>query len=305
MTRLVATCAAAAAAAAGCGGEDSDPATGAAPTDLTVRFEHPHKPELSYRCSPRPDAGPERCDPLTLAQIRGALRKRSRRDVACTEIYGGPQRATLTGTLRGKRISATFTRADGCAIAAYDALLRAFGTDTRAGTAADEGDVAVPEHDASPPAARIVLFAERGGPALGQAAQPPGGSSPPVVKLRAPRLLGTTFGLDRDGGIARVRVSVTERITCRAPGGRLFERRRVRYFPPPQIERIRSTPGALLPATAMRSVPLALGRRRCGPRARVDRVHGELWGEAINGSGLESVTPHIPFVFDARRGSGR
>ena len=28
-------------------------------------------------------------------------------------------------------------------------------------------------------------------------------------------------------------------------------------------------------------------------------VHGELWGEAINGSGLEAVTPHLKFVYEA------
>jgi hypothetical protein len=33
----------------------------------------------------------------------------------------------VTGTLRGERVSARFTRVDGCAIAAYDALLRALG----------------------------------------------------------------------------------------------------------------------------------------------------------------------------------
>jgi hypothetical protein len=28
-------------------------------------------------------------------------------------------------------------------------------------------------------------------------------------------------------------------------------------------------------------------------------VRGELWGEAINGSGLEAVTPHLQFVYEA------
>jgi hypothetical protein len=43
-------------------------------------------------------------------------------DTACTEIFGGPQRAEITGTLGGKRVDATFTRANGCEIERWDAL---------------------------------------------------------------------------------------------------------------------------------------------------------------------------------------
>jgi len=34
--------------------------------------------------------------------------------VACTQIYGGPQVALVTGTLSGRRIWARFARRDGC-----------------------------------------------------------------------------------------------------------------------------------------------------------------------------------------------
>jgi hypothetical protein len=37
-------------------------------------------------------------------------------DIVCTEIYGGPQRARVVGTVAGKRIWATFTRTNGCEI---------------------------------------------------------------------------------------------------------------------------------------------------------------------------------------------
>jgi hypothetical protein len=93
-----------------------------------------------------------------------------------------------------------------------------------------------------------------------------------------------------------VRVSIRELIDCRTPDGRESERPRIRYFPPPQIERIRSNPGARLPTTATRTLPLALAGDRCG-RAEPVAVHGELWGEAINGSGLEAVTPHLRFTW--------
>lgn len=38
------------------------------------------------------------------------------RNVACTEIYGGPQVAEVRGTFNGRRINARFTRVDGCQI---------------------------------------------------------------------------------------------------------------------------------------------------------------------------------------------
>jgi Subtilisin inhibitor-like len=36
--------------------------------------------------------------------------------VVCTEIYGGPQRARIMGTVNGRRIWATFARTNGCEI---------------------------------------------------------------------------------------------------------------------------------------------------------------------------------------------
>jgi len=39
---------------------------------------------------------------------------------ACTMIYGGPQRAIVTGTLDGQRVWASFRRRDGCEIARWN-----------------------------------------------------------------------------------------------------------------------------------------------------------------------------------------
>jgi Subtilisin inhibitor-like len=38
------------------------------------------------------------------------------KNIVCTEIYGGPQRARVVGTVGGKRIWATFSRTNGCNI---------------------------------------------------------------------------------------------------------------------------------------------------------------------------------------------
>jgi Subtilisin inhibitor-like len=41
-------------------------------------------------------------------------------NVACTEIYGGPQVAEVRGTFNGRSIKARFTRANGCEIDRWD-----------------------------------------------------------------------------------------------------------------------------------------------------------------------------------------
>jgi hypothetical protein len=41
-------------------------------------------------------------------------------NIACIEIYGGPQVARVTGTFRGRRVWATFRRTDGCEIARWN-----------------------------------------------------------------------------------------------------------------------------------------------------------------------------------------
>jgi hypothetical protein len=167
---------------------------------------------------------------------------------------------------------------------------------TQAGHGADPGRVAVPDRDPSPPTATVALARADGG-TLAEASQPPAGTAPRAVTLEQPVLRGTTTGRDPNGGVARARVSIREEIECQK-GERAYRRLRTRYFPPPQVERIRSNPGARLPTTATRSVPLRLSEARCGA-GRLTAVHGELWGEAINGSGLEAVTPHLEFVYEA------
>ena len=52
-----------------------------------------------------------------------ALRADLAEDVVCTEIYGGPQRARVIGTVDGKRVWANFTRTNGCQIGRWDRAL--------------------------------------------------------------------------------------------------------------------------------------------------------------------------------------
>ena len=45
-----------------------------------------------------------------------------RKDVACTQIYGGPQKATISGTWQGQRVRSSFSRVNGCEISRWDQL---------------------------------------------------------------------------------------------------------------------------------------------------------------------------------------
>lgn len=44
-------------------------------------------------------------------------------DMMCTEIYGGPQTARVTGQWEGEEVDAEFSRTNGCEIARWDAAL--------------------------------------------------------------------------------------------------------------------------------------------------------------------------------------
>jgi hypothetical protein len=125
---------------AGCGGEDgggggaappggpAGPGSGGAATPrrgteltVTVRPRGPGGPvrERRVACERLGPAAPEpECRRLTgltasrLAPVPDG--------VACTQIYGGPATARVTGTIRGRRVDARFSREDGCEIARWE-----------------------------------------------------------------------------------------------------------------------------------------------------------------------------------------
>ena len=47
---------------------------------------------------------------------------------ACTQQYGGPQKATVTGVVDGVAVDASFARTDGCEISAWEAAKDVLGT---------------------------------------------------------------------------------------------------------------------------------------------------------------------------------
>jgi hypothetical protein len=52
-------------------------------------------------------------------------RLRPEPDEVCTQIYGGPERIVVTGTVDGEPVRAEVTRQNGCEIARYDLLAEA------------------------------------------------------------------------------------------------------------------------------------------------------------------------------------
>jgi hypothetical protein len=110
-----------AALVAGCGEDDEPAATPAASlADLTVEVE-PGGKRATVQCDVSDDC-PEidALDPKVFEPTPG--------DMACTQQYGGPETATVTGTFKGEQVDATFSRENGCEIARWEdarALLEA------------------------------------------------------------------------------------------------------------------------------------------------------------------------------------
>lgn len=66
------------------------------------------------------------CLALNDLEVRTRLLTDDHLDRMCTEQYGGPQVATVTGTLDDEPVDAAIDRANGCGIDDWDRLLTAF-----------------------------------------------------------------------------------------------------------------------------------------------------------------------------------
>lgn len=58
----------------------------------------------------------------TIAKLKPSEFAATPSDTACTQIYGGPETATVRGTLNGASVNANFKRTDGCEIARWKAV---------------------------------------------------------------------------------------------------------------------------------------------------------------------------------------
>jgi hypothetical protein len=115
--RRIAPALIAAALLAGCGGEEATTPRSAGLANLTIRVDEdgakgaPAR-ELQLTCDKPADSAA--CK--TAAELTRADLAPTPGDQACTQIFGGPETATITGTLRGDSVDARFSRSDGCEI---------------------------------------------------------------------------------------------------------------------------------------------------------------------------------------------
>jgi hypothetical protein len=120
----------AAAPLAACGADDSETDDAGAPTNdgetslkisVDTDADGPGEPfEATLEC---PGAGTSQVACAEIAKLPDDPAAPVPADQPCTEIYGGPDVMTITGTLDGEEIDATFTRANGCEIERYDRFL--------------------------------------------------------------------------------------------------------------------------------------------------------------------------------------
>lgn len=119
------------ASAAACGSNDANvrPQNGASTratgTDLTVSVtvKPGAKPrEWTLRCDPTGGDHPaaaKACAALSKAKspFRPTPKKRM-----CTQIYGGPEKASISGTWHGMKVDASYSRKNGCEISRWNAI---------------------------------------------------------------------------------------------------------------------------------------------------------------------------------------
>jgi hypothetical protein len=100
-------------------------------TLLTIRVDSgPGTTARTYTltCDPAGGTHPDAAAACKALAARSDPFAKTPTGVACTEIYGGPQRATITGTYRGRAVDAAFSRTDGCEIARWEALVTVLRT---------------------------------------------------------------------------------------------------------------------------------------------------------------------------------
>ena len=124
-------------AVAACGESDTTdtPIGGPYPVaELSIVFEHPDRETIEYRLdclgdtatiTPQDVAVDEQAACLALADpdVVPRLVEGPPADQVCTEQYGGPDVATITGTIDDQPVDTTVDRTNGCGISDWDELL--------------------------------------------------------------------------------------------------------------------------------------------------------------------------------------
>ena len=76
----------------------------------------------TLRCGPMSGTHPARARACRMLARTGQPFRPVPKDMLCTQVFGGPDEALITGTFRGRRIWARFNLRDGCQIARWRRL---------------------------------------------------------------------------------------------------------------------------------------------------------------------------------------
>jgi len=123
----------------GCAGADGDPGPGSTGATAEPRTEQPSGPDELVVELDRGDGSPvqrwtlvcggtvqgDHPDATAACAHLGGLDEPFAAipaDAMCTQVYGGPQTAHLTGRWRGEPVDLQLSRVDGCRIAQWDRL---------------------------------------------------------------------------------------------------------------------------------------------------------------------------------------
>jgi Subtilisin inhibitor-like len=94
-------------------------------TELTIMVDDGAgvKSHWTLTCDPPGGTHPDPAAACRALQANGAKALPPvRKDVACTEVYGGAQTASVAGTWQGQRVRSSFSRVNGCEISRWDLL---------------------------------------------------------------------------------------------------------------------------------------------------------------------------------------
>ncbi|WP_223148702.1 SSI family serine proteinase inhibitor [Aeromicrobium ginsengisoli] len=102
---------------------DSSSSAGTALTITVVASEGADSQTYELRCDPAGGDHPQPAEACAALDTAGAkVFEPVAKDQMCTELYGGPQTATVTGTYDGDKVDATFRRTNGCEIDRWEQL---------------------------------------------------------------------------------------------------------------------------------------------------------------------------------------
>jgi Subtilisin inhibitor-like len=98
------------------------PSGGRGDTDLTIVVDNGSGSTSTWRltCNPAGGTHPDPKAACRALEANGAAALPPvPKDKACTQIYGGPDTATITGTWQGQDVISKFARNDGCQISRW------------------------------------------------------------------------------------------------------------------------------------------------------------------------------------------